>query len=73
MGNADLSGWVPRTTPPTAPEIMGIQHRLNARNGRLQSGAADIRARALEILRAHQGLMTMAEAVKRAQSEVDIE
>ncbi len=73
MGNTDLDGWVPRTAPPTALEIMGIQHRPSGRKVTVHSEAADVRARALEILRAHHGLMTMAEAVKRAQSEVDID
>ena len=69
MGNTN--GWVPRTTPPTALEIIGIHHSPSGRKV-VHSEAADIRARALEILRAHHGLMTMAEAVKRVH-EVDIE
>ena len=69
MGNTDLDGWVPRTTPPTKQEIMGIRNRPDRRI--VHNEAADIRARALEILRAHNGLMAMAEAIKRAQAEVD--
>ena len=76
MDDTKLNGWVTRTTPLTTQEVIREVMRIDADHravkdtkGQAHGTVADIRARALEILREQGPPRSLAEAVKQAQTE----
>ncbi len=64
MDDTKLNGWVPRTTPPAT-----MRRVVKDSKERVHGAAGDILARSLEILREQGPPMSLAEAVKQAQTE----